>query len=399
MNQERKNNFKSGARLFIIKMVTVVICFILTWNAAKSALTVLQLYLDKPDYVMTIINGADELDYETNKVLKSEIAKTINSVLSYALDYQTDENTKFGFAVLYNIDQEVQRTKKQIELIKEVLPYQIENSIIEDAYIKNGFVDLTENPNGSTLVNNKHYDVKINNEKIDAYYNTQCADLIENCKRTNSTYCELSDYIKALDGVHFAVVNKASGAVISNVSTNETPLQSFRSKEFSVILSGGNKFGTMEFFDDYASEQAANYAADFDIYLSFDTLAFNNTCKQIAAECAQIRSEILLAIVQVMALISINYLLVFILMKLIRNQKSRLKFGKTPAVVFGVMLLILIAAAVYIIITTVIQVLTAGEPPAWIQVTNDFPFAIIKLSAAAISVYEIGVFSLLRKRN
>ncbi|MCM1486254.1 MAG: hypothetical protein NC122_08605 [Faecalibacterium sp.] len=382
-------------------VLSITLCVVFSWNAAAKFLSVVQMYLDKPSYVMSIIKDADTRDYESNEILKDEICKTIDAVLKYTINYQLDENTKFNNGIIYNINSEKQRTQKQIDLVKEILPYQIENNIINSDFIKNGFVDLTENPNGSITLNSKRYDAQINNKKIEQYYISQYDELIENYKLTDSKYEEISKTINDLDGVNYAVVNRNNGTIVSNsdISDQNMIAEHFSEKEYTVIFSSGESRGSMNSFDEYIKGQTQSYPVAFDMYISFDNLAFNDVCKNSENEIKQIRKDMLYSLITAVLFMIMSDIQMFLFIYAAYKNKHVVHRRRTLTAVLITLLTALLIVAAAIIIIIFIEIFTADPPPLGVKVSSNLSFAIIKLCFAMISLYATGIFSLIAKRK
>lgn len=401
---EVMGNMKKKLSLFALKVTVIILSCIFAWNVGARVVNIAQLYLDKPNYVMTLF-GSEELDCETNKVLKSEIEKTIDCVLSYSLDYQLNDNSKFNFAILHNISEEFNNAKKQIALTHEILQYQIENSKLDSDYVEKGFVILSENPSGKTLYNGKTYDVRIDSEKIEQYYMLQYQELAENYKRSNSEYKAISDFLNSLNGVSFAVVNQVSDEIVTNLEniTQDNVAESFKQSENTVIY-GGNESGTMTSFNEYIGEKKDAYKDSFKVYISFDSLIFNDVTNNMSEDLSKVRSEFLQQIVFAilcMALAdTLMWIYVYVLSKNKFNVFSRPNvFDKIPSAVKLASYGVLIIAAIVICVETMIQILMTDTSSAIIKFTNDVPFRIVKMCICALELYVMELLSAIKRSS
>ncbi len=381
--------------LQIIKLLSLLLCAVLSWNMAAGLLNVVDSFTENPSYTSEVFRNFESFDYEKSKPFQNEVHNLIDNILNYSLVYETGNGFESDVVVTQNINDAVNSAERQIGDVTYLAESQIEQGELSPDYVKNGFIAVSESPDGGIYYNGKRCFASVDKEKIRSFYETRRDESIKVSKLLNRVYRDIYNYIESLDSVSFRVVNKENGKVISNA-------ENIPSSPKYCITFGGAQGGTINDFSNYISSVRDKYP-NFELTIAFENLIFNDECNSIEQRFNETRMAIILSLIRAaVCLAGMILLLVFLVRvagkKTLNGEVQRSRSDKIPFSIRTAAYLFLMSAAVLIILIQLSFVFNRSGVPDWIKPTNDLKFLIIKECVVAFTVYLSGFLTMIKRK-
>ena len=280
--------YQTYAKVFILVLISLLI-----FSTSASCLKIMSHFLEKPEIVANVYAQRTNFNYETSKPFKAEVKKCFDNILKFSLIYSDIDNFKFSDSIqIYNKD-ETKRAEENIEMVKYLAGIQIEKNEYDEEYLNEGFIEFEK-------TDGKNQTAKLNEQAIKDYYFTERDKFVEEYKKTlDSDYCSVVEYLEALDGVKYAVVDHTTDRIYSNLENakKENLRKAFsESKNSLMVFNSQNPYYAATELKEFSSsveELAKNYEQNFDFYVAFDSgLYFNENCKQFENQCREMYGEI-----------------------------------------------------------------------------------------------------------
>ena len=289
--KEKSKNLLSVIRnvlyLNTTKLIILFIIGVMTFFGCSQLFNILEFYTqDRESVINAFIQGPD-FEYKTSIPFRYEVKTAADNILKYALIYQDVENFSGSDSLQYHIDDETKRAEEQIKIIKYFASYQVETGEYEKEFLSNGYIKFKKDSKGENLA-------WIDEELIESICFNHRDELIEGYKKTaDNNYREIKKYLDSMNGVFYAVDDHNGNIITNTGKTSSAQLQSFfsKTKDNLVVFNSKEPYyttTTMLDFVDTVEELSEDYEQNFDIYISFNNgLIFNDNCKAIEQECAE----------------------------------------------------------------------------------------------------------------
>lgn len=219
----------------LVSIVLVIMTAVLSFSTAKSLEAYLVFYGENKIYCDDI---REDVPFNKSHKAKESVNELLLKLTQYALDYHGDN----AFHKTPYLITEMNNARKTYEDMCETEIYFCNSGIKENnikrEYIDKGYIVLSDDGIKNVTYEGKAYYAKTQENKIRNDYNKMLENRLEEIRKTELTYSELTEYIASLENTEYAVFDKNGKALITN--TEEKNLQEteeyFKSKSSHILV-------------------------------------------------------------------------------------------------------------------------------------------------------------------